>query len=511
MNAPIIVIKKLNETWLRVECPEIYQELDIQDRFSFVVEGAQFTRKKHWNGVKQLYNRRTKQFPLGLLLELLSFFEESEFEYQLDPVLIPDSDTLDLEDIKHLVEDIICPKDKDGNDIEVTDFQYDAILYILNMGRSVCVSATSSGKSLIIYLALRIYELMDELRNKTLCVTVPSITLVNQMWSDFDQYSLGTGWSLDKHCQRMHGSTERTVTCKIVITTWQTQSKLPQAVLDKIGVIFFDECHLCKAATLTSICESLVSCEFKHGLTGTLDGCEVNELSIQGLLGPVKKIVSAKEIMDIGFASQVKVKMMLLNHNIVTRGEFDKFRKQYFKNLTKKHRNDAYLCELEFLNVLNKRKEFLFSFIDSLPGNTLILFDRVTSYGQVLFEEYHESHSENSFYITGKVDGDERESIRTGMESQDKSTLWASYGTLSTGVSINKLHNCVLISSAKSKIRVLQTIGRMMRLHSTKNEAIIYDIVDNLGNENFMMSHAQSRIEYYTNEEFDLEFEEINV
>lgn len=510
MTNPII-ITKVNETWIRVECPEQYQELDIQDRFSFQVETAKYSRNKHWNGVKQLYNRRTKLFPIGLLLELLSFFEVQEFDYQLDPDLIPDSETLDLEDVKHLVEDIIRPKDKTGQDIHVQDFQYDALLYILNMGRSVCLSATSSGKSLIIYLALRIYQLIDDLRGKTLCVTVPSITLVNQMWSDFDQYSCGTGWSIDKHCQKMYGTTEKTITRKIVITTWQTQSKLSQAVLDKIGVIFFDECHLCKAKTLSTICESLTSCEFKHGLTGTLDGCEVNELSIQGLLGPVKKVVSAKEIMDIGFASKVKVNMMLLNHNIVTQGEFTKFRKQYFKTLTKKHRNDDYLCELEFLNVLNKRKEFLFEFIESLPGNTLVLFDRVVSYGEIWYQEYKESHPDNTFYITGKVSGDDRETIRIGMESQEQSTLWASYGTLSTGVSINKLHNCVLISSAKSKIRVLQTIGRMMRLHSTKNEANIYDIVDNLGFENFMMTHAQQRIEFYTNEEFDLEFAEFEV
>lgn len=52
------------------------------------------------------------------------------------------------------------------------------------------------------------------------------------------------------------------------------------------------------------------------------------------------------------------------------------------------------------------------------------------------------------------------------------------YGTLSTGVSINALSVAILADSFVSKSRVLQSIGRSLRLHKDKDVAIIIDLVD---------------------------------
>jgi len=147
--------------------------------------------------------------------------------------------------------------------------------------------------------------------------------------------------------------------------------------------------------------------------------------------------------------------------------------------------------------------------IDSLEGNTLVLFDRVEGYGKELYESYLASNPDRTFLITGDVDSSERETIRTSMDDHDNAVIWASYGTMSTGISIRRLHNLVLVSSSKSKIRVLQSIGRLMRLHATKDKAQILDIVDDLTwnkNPNYTMKHAVERLEYYKTEKFPVNF-----
>lgn len=511
-----ITIRKINETWIKVTCAEVYQELDIQDRFSFEIPNAKHdprVKAGKWDGIKKLYDRRSGKLYLGLLLSLLDFCEKQNFSVDLDDSLVPDSDDfLSLEDVKHLVENFIQPKDKDGNDIEVYDYQYDAVLYMLNMGRTTCLSATSSGKSLMIYLAMRIYQILDGFDTKTIFITVPSINLVNQMYADFETYSKGTSWNVKKYCQKVTGKHSKRIEKQIVITTWQSQKNIAYDEYERIGAIFIDEAHQAKANVLTSILESLTQCEYKHGLTGTLDDIECNELTIQGLLGPKKVIVTAKEIIDAGRATNVKVNMILLNHNSETCNSFKKF--SYARAMAKKSKFDPttlYESEVKFLSTHEPRLEMLLDLIESLEGNTLVMFDRVESYGEVLYNRFKDKRPDSTFLIVGKVDGDEREEIRLDIENYDDATIWASFGTMSTGVSINKLHNCVLISSSKSKIRVLQTIGRMMRMHSSKHDSYIYDIVDNLqqsdnDKENYVMQHAQKRIEFYMNEKFDLDF-----
>lgn len=499
-----ITITKLNNTWMKVLCKETYQELDIQDRFSFEIANARFdprVKKGQWDGIKKLYNRRDKKMHVGLLMELLELCSNKNWSTYIDPELLPDEDPLTDEDLKSIIDEVIQPM-SNGEPIEPYDYQFEAVKYMLNMGRSVCLSATSSGKSMMLYLAVRIYQLMDELNGKTIFITVPSKSLVEQLYADFQDYSTGTDWHVNQYCQKISGKYDKFITKQIVITTWQSMAKLPYDVFENIGAIFIDETHTASASVLSNLIEQATNTQFRHGLTGTLDGCECNELVIQGLLGPAKRIVTAKDIIDKGRASNIKVNMTLLEHDMDTRETF-------YTIAQSKPSRARYNLEVEYLNQLENRRDVLKGIIESLDGNSLVLFDRVEGYGRELYENYKQDHPDSTFLIIGEVDGDEREEIRTGMEDHDQAVIFASYGTMAVGVSIKKLHNLVLVSSSKSKIRVLQSIGRLMRLHSTKDKAQIIDIVDNLtykNEPNYTFKHAQTRLEYYSQEQFEIDF-----
>lgn len=506
-----LVIQKVNCTWMKVICKEVYMELDLQDRFSFKIANAQHdprVKKGMWDGVKKLYNRRTKKMHCGLLLEVLGMAETKGWSVQVDPDLMPDPESIDTEELRELVSELIKPHD-DGNPIEPYDYQLEAVEYMLNMDRSVVLAATSAGKSLIIYLAVRLYQMMDEFNGKKIFITVPSISLVEQLYSDFENYSTfdGSMWHVNQFCQKVSSKYPKNLQKQIIITTWQSMEKLPYGVFEDIGAIFIDETHTAKASTLSKLIEQATTCPIRHGLTGTLDNVEVNELVIQGLLGPAKRIVTANEIIEKGRASPVEVKMVMLNHSHAS--------KQELHSIKSKVKGKAkYEAELNYINEMQSRRELIYQMVESLAGNNLVLFDRKEKYGQQLFEDYKTRNPDNSFLITGDVDSTEREQIRVQMEDHDDATIWASYGTMSTGVSIKKLMNMMLISSSKSVIRVLQSVGRMMRKHKDKDKATIYDIVDNLsynGSSNYMMDHASERIQFYKNEKFPIEFIEIDL
>ncbi len=78
--------------------------------------------------------------------------------------------------------------------------------------------------------------------------------------------------------------------------------------------------------------------------------------------------------------------------------------------------------------------------------------------------------------------------------------ILGTYGCVSTGISVRKLRNIVFCHPSKSIVRVLQSIGRVLRLHKSKDYANIYDLIDDIstaGRLNYAVRHALKRSEFY--------------
>jgi superfamily II DNA or RNA helicase len=502
-----IIITPINETFIRIQCREPFMELELSDRFSFKVANAQFdprVRAGRWDGVKRLYNRTHKRIHKGLLFEVLKFCKKLDYKVSVDPSLLP-KPGISMKDLVEITETFIQPHDKQ-KPIKPYDYQYSAVHHMLNAGRSICLAATSAGKSLCIYMAVRMYQMADELQGRTIIIVVPSIMLVEQLYSDFENYSNypGSKWNTSTFCQKISGKYGKQVNKQIVITTWQSLKNMSPAVVADAGAIFVDETHTVNGPVLTNLMEMAINCPIRHGLTGTLDGFECNELAAQGLLGPAVKIISAKENIDAGRATLVEVKCIIL--------DYDKETKKRYKadqdNVPKTRAQLKYQSEISFINNLKSRFDFIQGMVKTLKGNTIVLFDRVDDYGIPLYEDMKAKH-ENTFLIVGGVDGEEREEIRLNLENYDNAVVYATSQIMSTGVNIKNLHNIILASSSKSKIRILQTIGRLMRLHESKKHATLIDLVDKLdynGIPNFTLKHVEERINHYSKEKHPVKF-----
>ena len=328
-------------------------------------------------------------------------------------------------------------------------------------------------------------------KNKVLLV-VPTTSLVEQMFKDFEDY----GWDAKNHCHRIYAGRERTNVNEVTITTWQSVYNLERSFFEDYDVVIGDEAHLFKSKSLIQIMDKLHHAKYRFGFTGTLDGTQTHKWVLEGLFGPSYKVTQTKKLIEQGHLSQLDIQCIIL-----------KYKPQKF---------ETYEDEIQFLINNQKRNNFLKNLAIDLKGNTLMLYSRVETHGKVLYEMINNSVDihRKVFFVHGGVDAEERELIREITEQEDNAIIVASYGTFSTGINIKRLHNIIFASPSKSRIRNLQSIGRVLRKGKDKLKAKLYDIADDLtkgSRKNYTLNHFIERVKIYVQEQFNYDITSISI
>ena len=323
-------------------------------------------------------------------------------------------------------------------------------------------------------------------QGKNILVVVPTTSLVEQMYKDFGEY----GWDSESYCHKIYSGREKYDDRPIVITTWQSIYKLERSWFERFEVVIGDEAHLFKSKSLIQIMTKLHHAKYRFGFTGTLDGTQTHKWVLEGLFGPSYKVTRTDELMRQGHLSQLDIQCLVLKHP-----------PQKF---------ETYEDEIQYLISHQQRNRFITNLSLDLKGNTLVLFARVEAHGQVLYDQINKNKSDDRkvFFVHGGVDAEERELVREITEREDNAIIVASYGTFSTGINIKKLHNVIFASPSKSRIRNLQSIGRVLRKGKGKVKATLYDISDDCSTKtrrNYTLNHFIERIKTYNEENFNYE------
>ncbi len=483
-------ISKVNEVYLHLEVDSGLGR-ELADYFTFEVPGAKFMpiyKKRIWDGKIRLYSQQTGKIYSGLLPYLKQFCSRNSIDYIIEEGVEDDRNVVH-KDVRAFTESL-RPQSK-GTQLEIRDYQINAILHSLRKHRSLIVSPTASGKSLIIYTLIRYYNLL--LKDKKILILVPTTSLVEQMYSDFIDY----GWN-DRYIHRIYSGHERTTEKNVIVSTWQSLYKLPKKYFEDFGCIIGDEAHLFKAKSLTSILTKLENCKYRHGFTGTLDGTQTHRLILEGLFGSVEKVVSTKDLIDKKTLAKLTIKCIVLKHP---------------EEECKRVKGSTYAEEIDYLVSQPIRNKFITNLCKALTGNTLVLFQLVEKHGKVL-HDMMKDFDRKVFFVYGGTDTQTREDIRAITEKERSAIIIASYGTFSTGINIRNLHNIVFSSPSKSRIRVLQSIGRGLRTSSTKDAITVFDLADNLSHTawtNFTFNHFQERINIYNEEEFNYQIDKVKL
>lgn len=494
----VVHVEQMNAVYLKVTAdPGVRQE--IANYFSFKPAGYQFSpayKNRVWDGTIRLYNPMRPLLYVGLFARLKKFVESLGYELDAPDHLMLGEDIPDDYGYQ-IAEEIGCK-------FKPRDYQNQYIVDAIRDSRSLSLSPTSSGKSLIIHLIQQHYY--KTYGHRTLII-VPTIGLVHQMAGDFIDY----GCDPDL-IYKIQGGVDKKTDHPIVISTWQSLMKLPKEWFDQFKVVLGDEAHLFQAKSLQKIMEGLDECYYRHGFTGTLktEESKTHRLVLEGCFGSVRKHVSTKDLIDAGTVAEFNVKAIVLAHSVES--------KQKFKDALKtiKVASKKYPAEREFLVNNHKRNIFIRNLLWSLEGqNNLVLFDLVEKHGKIL-EPLLRKEGRQLHFIYGGTDGDERERIRHMIENDPikQHDILASYGVFSTGVNLKRLDNVIFASGSKSEVKVLQSIGRTLRKGNGSDKATLYDIADDLSVgsfENYTLQHFRKRIEIYGSEQFNFKIYTVNI
>lgn len=482
-----VIIQKSNEVFLKIQC-EPHIQYELRDAFTFEVPNAKFMpqyRGKNWNGEIHLFDLRSKQIYVGLLDKIIHFCETYGYSYTFEDnkyygMPFEVNEGISREGVRDYMKSITS--------FSPRDYQIDGVYDALRHNRKLLISPTASGKSLMIYSVVRYYS---DKQQKILLI-VPTTSLVEQMYKDFQDY----GWDAENHCHKIYSGREKTSDAPVVITTWQSIYKLDRSFFEDFDVVIGDEAHQFKSKSLISIMTKLHHAKYRFGFTGTLDGTQTHKWVLEGLFGASYKIVKTAELMAKGHLSKLDITCLVLKHN-----------PQIFA---------TYEDEVQYIITHNQRNKFIKNLALDLKGNTLILFSRVEAHGKPLFELIEQSVKNNRkvFFVHGGINTEEREAVRSIVDTESDAIIVASYGVFSTGINIRNLHNVVFASPSKSRIRNLQSIGRVLRKGKNKTKAMLYDISDDCTNKqrrNYTLNHFIERIKIYNEENFNYDIINVNL
>lgn len=261
-----------------------------------------------------------------------------------------------------------------------------------------------------------------------------------------------------------------------------------------------------KAEVLSKIIKNCTNARMKIGTTGTLPTDKSELLKIRSVIGDVIFELKSKELIDVGVLTKIKIASILA---------------KYPPEFVMQNKGRSYPEEVRMVEEYADRNKVLKMIIDHTdPKHNILILVNHLKHVKLLQEWFEQEYPDKKVStITGAVKGSERAEIRKEIENEDGTILLASYQTCSTGVNMPKLHDVILYANSKSKIKVLQSIGRGLRKHKTKDQIILYDVVDDLTYktrtgrvvDNYLVKHWKERMTYYKEQEFPTITTQINI
>ncbi|QIG67997.1 ATP-dependent RNA-DNA and DNA-DNA helicase protein [Rhizobium phage RHph_Y68] len=488
-----VEIEALNETYIRINSNNEAIFDVLFDTFSFEVPSARFM-KSHvrnggsWDGFIRLFNFRDRTIPKGLGKEIIKILKADDygevrfvgFEKKVD--ISDDFDSIYQTILSELPDELVP-----------YDFQVETVKRACQNKRNLVISPTSSGKSLMIYIWYRFVKTLLQEDEKVLII-VPSITLVDQMFDDFRSY----GYDGDAHL--IVGGSAKDADCDLYISTWQSLQKLQPKWFRKFKGVLVDEVHGAAAASLKGSVEKCINASYRAGFTGTLNELETDELVLRGLFGDVIVATTYQEMRDRGIIPDVEIELVRVKYGAD------------YKDLIKASHGD-FMQEMSLVQSNKNRDQVLLEILRENAGKNGIFLFREIKHLKRVEELFRKNTNQTIAVINGAVDRNTRAEIRKSIDANAAKgirgcIILATYGTMSTGVSIKNLDFGVFAAPMKSKIKVLQSLGRLLRKSSSKFYAKLYDVWDDflphVKEDNFGKKHAKSRLRFYQEAGFRL-------
>jgi len=445
----------------------------VREHFSYPNEGAVFARRRGaWYIPSRSYIiTPTGSYDVGMTLDIIKYLKKE----------LPNEQIILDESIKDIIHPVINAE-KASLALELRDYQDEIVGECIKFGRGVVVLATAGGKTLTMANLLeRIYKSAKNKETWKALIIVPDLGLVNQTHSDFENYKVSFTHG------KWTGNNPVNLTDNVVVANMGILQSDKSDIdwINYVDVLIIDEVHKIRAKNKINKIVTKINTSNKFGFTGTLPDNDADMWNIFGKIGPVIYEKGSYELRLENYVSNALVQVVKLNY---------KNKPRYSTEISDP--GERYRQEFEFLFTNTFRNKVIKKLSTGVKKNTLILVDFIR-HGEELYNVLSEEKSKDVYFIQGDVDVEERDKIKRLIESNDNIICIAISKIFSTGISINNLHYIIFASGGKAKVKILQSIGRGLRLHKNKNKLVIIDIADQL---RYSTQHSEKRIELYQKE-----------
>jgi superfamily II DNA or RNA helicase len=439
-----------------------------------------------WDGRIRLFNSASNTLPYGLFSKLFDYLNENNIQYTVSESLQEDFDRDDFDEeiFQQVLDHFEATKKKD--EIKEREYQIEGAKLALRLRRGQLHHATSSGKTFTLYLILS--YLLRKNPNEQCAVVVPTIGLVNQFKTDYIDY----GMDVDKMIGKYYGA-EKDLDKPIVVGTWQSLQKA-ESFLKKITVCVSDENHQAKATNIKALLEKCTNASFRIGMSGSQHEDECDRMTVEGNFGPILSTVTARELMDKGYISNIDVFQLIFEYPDEIKRHLKAFKKV-------EGGKKAYDEEKDIVQNSTRRRSLVEKLVEKRgpKENILLIFDEL-EFGFGIYEYLKKAFPDRKcYYIAGEVKPEIREEIRVNANNEDGVLIIASLGTFSTGINLPKIHSIIALWIGKGLIKLQQSIGRGLRKHISKDKLRWFDIVDDLP---YSKQHGMKRLQFYFREGF---------
>ena len=496
MNYDIILVK-YNQLYYKIET-ESRTLNKIKNYFSMRAPGFIFNplyKNGLWNGFISLI--KNNYLPSGLLEDFKKYTEDNNLSLFISGD--EQESSISKEYLEELLNGIklsdLNKKTKEIIPITLRDYQREAVKLCINNKHQLIISNTSTGKTLMMYMVVRILQ-QAVVFDKKMLMIVPSISLVDQMYNDFTNYSLLNKWDVDKYCTRMHSKIKPDYNKQILITTWQSLMDKDEKFFKDYEVVFLDEAHkISKSNTKESKqIEKEINCctnaKYLLGFTGTLPDELLYKKKMEGFFGNMNTVTTYNDAIESGYICNLQVNALQLNYTTGLEGKLRDY----------KH-------EKSFIMSSQYRNTFIMNLLLKARGNQLLLFTEIKKHAKVIYDLISKDDRFKNYQVIlldSSSSASVRENTKKILETNNNVIVFGTYALLGTGWSVNNIWNVIFVAPLKSKIAILQSIGRGLRLLPGENKVCkIWDIVDRFEYKNTLYKHFEQRCKYYKENNFN--------
>ena len=461
------------------------------------------------------------------------------------------------------VEDLTNYINAWGLNLDLRDYQYEAVWKILHYKQSMSQLATRAGKTLIAYTIFR-YMLEHGARN--VLMVVPNITLVKQGVKDMQEYkeffTTEAIWADGEYCEgsNLTIGTFQSLVKRCCRGKYGTRNKhYNPKFFDKFDVICIDECHKADCESIKQIMTQpfIRNAKLIFGFSGTLpERNSIESYGCQALLGPCIQDISTMELVDAGYLAKPIIHQVRISYNSDLTDSYIRYGEYLCANyvmengkrvllpkeerdMTMIHKKElpivlkearkalaegrktkeeyaeqlVEMCKAQGANLLvleqmlaehsNKKLELLFDLLFSNPTNGIV-FAHNEAYVDFLEEQFKARFPGRPVYkIKGSTSEKKRAKIITSMNTEDKDAiLVASFGTVATGLTFKNIDYAIFAQSFKSPIITLQSLGRGLLKTLEKTKFDLYDIIDCFPTER-LKKQGESKTKLYREKKFE--------